>query len=95
MAAFSVASVFAESYRDKKWVPYLSYGIATLVGGSRVALGRHYLSDIVVGAVLGASIGHGVVARGTEESRRFRGTFTPALGPDGRGAGIAWSYSWQ
>ena len=96
MAAFSVASVFAEKYRDKRWVPWLSYGMATLVGASRVALGRHYPSDFIVGAVLGTSIGRGVVARSSEsETRRFPGTFTPVVGPDGRGAGVAWQYSWK
>ena len=96
MAAFSVASVFAEKYHDKKWVPWLSYGMATLVSGARVALGRHYPSDVVVGAVLGTSIGRGVVARSSErEARRVPGTFAPTVGPDGRGVGIAWRYSWK
>jgi hypothetical protein len=95
MGAFSVAAVFAESYRDKKWVPWLSYGLATLVGASRLALGRHFPGDVVVGAVLGASIGRGVVARSAEETPRARGGFVPVVGPEGRGVGVAWSYSWK
>jgi membrane-associated phospholipid phosphatase len=95
MGAFSVAAVFAESYRDKRWVPWLSYGLATLVGASRLALGRHFPGDVVVGAVLGASIGRGVVARSAEEAPRVRGNFVPVVGPDGRGVGVAWSYSWK
>jgi hypothetical protein len=95
MGAFSVASVFAEVYRDKKWVPWLSYGLATMVSASRLALGRHYPGDVVVGAVLGASIGRGVVARSGEEAPRMRGTLVPVVGPEGRGVGVGWSYSWK
>jgi len=95
MGAFSVASVFAEKYRDKKWVPWLSYGLATMVGVSRLVLGRHYPGDVVVGAVLGASIGRGVVARSGEEDSRRRGTIVPVVGPEGRGVGVGWSYSWR
>jgi hypothetical protein len=95
MGAFSVASVFAEKYRDKKWVPWFSYGLATLVGASRLALGRHFPGDVLVGAVLGSSIGRGVVARSGEETPRARGTFVPVVGPDGRGVGVGWTYSWK
>jgi hypothetical protein len=95
MGAFSVAAVFAESYRDKKWVPWLSYGLATLIGASRLTLGRHFPGDVIVGAVLGTSIGRGVVARSGEEAPRVRGNFVPVVGPDGRGVGVAWSYSWK
>jgi hypothetical protein len=95
MGAFSVASVFAEVYHDKKWVPWLSYGLATMVSASRLALGRHYPGDVVVGAVLGASIGRGVVARSGEESPRTHGTLVPVVGPEGRGVGVGWSYSWK
>lgn len=95
LGAFSVASVFAERYRDKKWVPWFSYGVATLIGASRLALGRHFPSDVIVGAVLGDSIGRGVVARNGEESPRKRGEFGPVLGPNHRGVGVGWSYSWK
>jgi len=95
MGAFSVASVFAEVYRDKKWVPWLSYGLATAVSASRLALGRHYPGDVVVGAVLGSSIGRGVVARNGEEAPRVRGTFVPVVGPEGHGVGVGWTFSWK
>jgi membrane-associated phospholipid phosphatase len=69
MGAFSVASVFAEKYRDKKWVPWLSYGLATMVGASRLVVGRHYPGDVIVGAVL-AQASVAVSSRGAE--RRIR-----------------------
>jgi membrane-associated phospholipid phosphatase len=95
MGAFSVASVFAGVYKDKKWVPWLSYGLATMVGASRLVLGRHYPGDVVVGAVLGASIGRGVVARNGEETSRLKGTIVPIVGPEGRGVGVGWRYAWK
>lgn len=94
MGAFSVASVFAEYYRDTKWVPWVSYGTAALIGASRLVLGRHFPSDVVVGALLGTSIGRGVVARSGKEVPLVRGTIGPVFGPDGRGVGVGWSYSW-
>jgi membrane-associated phospholipid phosphatase len=98
MGAFSVAAVFAETYRDKRWVPWFSYGMATLIGTSRIALGRHFPGDVIVGAVLGASIGRGVVARSREEGStppRFKGSIVPVVGPEGRGVGVGWAYSWK
>jgi len=95
MGAFSVASVFAESYRDKKWVPWFSYSLATLIGVSRLTLGRHFPSDVIVGAVLGTSLGRGVVARNSEETPRPKGAIVPVGGPNGRGLGVAWSYRWK
>ena len=96
MGSFAVAAAFAGAYEDKKWVPWLSFGLATAVSASRLALGRHFPADVIVGAVLGTSIGHGVVARSREESpgHRFRGTIGPVTGPGGRGMGLGWSYSW-
>jgi membrane-associated phospholipid phosphatase len=56
IAAFSVATVFARRYPQKKWVPYVAYGLATFVGFSRLTLSAHYPSDVFMGAALGYSI---------------------------------------
>lgn len=97
MGAFAVASVFAEQYRDKRWMPWLAYGTATLIGSSRVALGRHFPADVVVGGLLGASIGRGVVARAQGEDlgrKRWTDHVTPIADPSGSGYGLAYSASW-
>jgi undecaprenyl-diphosphatase len=95
MGSFSVASVFAGVYHDTKWVAWLSYGVATMISASRVVLGRHYPGDVIVGGVLGASIGRGVVARNGEETARSQGTLVPVVGPSGRGVGVGWCYAWN
>ena len=58
ISAFSVASIFALQYKDTGWVPYVAYGMAGLAGLSRIYENRHWASDVVMGAVLGISIGH-------------------------------------
>lgn len=63
IAAFSIATVIAHRYRAHRWVPYVCYGAATLVGFSRLTLSAHFASDVFVGAALGYSIGRFAVLR--------------------------------
>jgi membrane-associated phospholipid phosphatase len=63
IAAFSIATVVARRYRTRRWVPYFFYGLATLVGFSRLSLSAHFLSDVFVGGALGYSISRFAVLR--------------------------------
>lgn len=63
IAAFSIATVFANRYHQHRWVPWLAYGLAGLVGFSRVPPQAHFPSDVFAGAVLGYAISHYVVLR--------------------------------
>jgi hypothetical protein len=56
IAAFSVATVVARRYGNHRWIPYAAYGMATLVGFSRLSLSAHFASDVFVGAALGYAI---------------------------------------
>lgn len=57
ITAFSMATVIAKEYSDKKWVGITSYGLASLVGLSRIGLDKHWASDVFIGSVLGYAIG--------------------------------------
>ena len=62
IAAFSVATVFSRRYgRSHRWVPYVSYGLAGLVGFSRITQSAHFPSDVFAGGALGYSISRFVV----------------------------------
>lgn len=63
MAAFSVATVFAERYRSHRWVSWVAYGLAGVVGLSRLNVQAHFPSDIFFGAALGYSVSHFVALR--------------------------------
>jgi membrane-associated phospholipid phosphatase len=63
IAAFSVATVIARRYGNHRWVPYVAYGAAALVGFSRITLSAHFLSDVFMGGALGYSISRFAVLR--------------------------------
>lgn len=56
IAAFSVATVIARRYGNHRWIPYVAYGMAALVGFSRLSLSAHFMSDVFVGGALGYTI---------------------------------------
>lgn len=63
IAAFSIATVVARRYGNHRWVPYAAYGLAAVVGFSRLSLSAHFLSDVFVGDALGYSISRFSVLR--------------------------------
>ena len=91
--AFTVATVFAGVYADHPWVSWAAYGTAGLVGVSRVTLRRHFPSDVLVGAILGHSVGRMVVARqrGSGETVARVEPFVHFAGPQ---AGVVWVRRW-
>jgi membrane-associated phospholipid phosphatase len=95
MGAFAVATVFADAYDDHRWMPWLAYGTATLISVSRVSLGRHFPSDVMVGALLGNSLGRMVLARrdGTTTDGD-RGGFELMADPSGRAIGASFHRRW-
>jgi membrane-associated phospholipid phosphatase len=63
MMSFSVAEVFAQRYRQHKWVPIVAYTLATAISFSRVTTGAHFPSDVFFGAAAGFAIAHFDVLR--------------------------------
>jgi membrane-associated phospholipid phosphatase len=62
-AAFSVATVVSRRYPRQRWLPYVAYGLAGVVGFSRVSLTSHFPSDVFMGAALGYTVSRYVVLR--------------------------------
>jgi membrane-associated phospholipid phosphatase len=61
-AAFSIATVFATQYKDRKAIPVICYSAATLVGISRLIEHQHWASDVFVGGLIGYVCGKQVAA---------------------------------
>jgi membrane-associated phospholipid phosphatase len=94
--AFSLATVFSGIYgKDHRWVPWVAYGAAGLVGVSRVGLGRHFTSDVVVGSVIGNSFGRMVLARRNgAQARRIEPVVSPLFDPETGGTGAELMLRW-
>lgn len=76
-SVFSVASVIAYRYRDTKWVPYVSYSLATLAGFQRIYNNRHWASDVLLGAAVGTATGIFLCKSWEKNSIRFYPSFSP------------------
>lgn len=86
--AFAVASVIAAHY-DSLWVKAAAYGLAGLVGLTRMEKGAHYASDVLAGALIGAAIGNAVVR--FHDSERLSISFAPSINSRSRGVAVTLS----
>ncbi|MFO0974278.1 MAG: phosphatase PAP2 family protein [Phycisphaerae bacterium] len=84
-SSFAVATVLNEAYGPFVGVPM--YGVATLVGVSRLDDREHYLSDVAFGAVMGTVIGHAVASGRDPEI--FGWKVLPYADPASGAAGVA------
>ncbi len=87
--AFALAGVLSSRSR-KTWTPWLYYGLAGLVGASRVYDDEHWLSDVMVGALIG-ELSARIAVRFHEDNPGY--FFGPApIGQDGYGlrVGARW-----
>lgn len=82
--AFAVASVIAAHY-DQWWVQGTAYGLAGLVGYSRIEQNAHFTSDVVAGAIIGTVVGRAIVHR---HNRPKPGALALAPYFDGRAEGL-------
>lgn len=51
--AFALATTFSDEYKNLNWLPWISYSAATLVGFTRISQNKHWLSDVLFGAMVG------------------------------------------
>jgi membrane-associated phospholipid phosphatase len=61
-SAFSIATVFADQYKDNAYIPPLAYGLATLTGLSRIYSNAHWSSDVFFGGALGYFVSKAVLS---------------------------------
>jgi membrane-associated phospholipid phosphatase len=87
---WSLASVIAHEYADRKWVPYVAYGLATVVGGARFTAHQHYASDILAGGAMGWFIGRYVYETHNDRPERgLRPEVAPLIQPSAGTYGIS------
>jgi hypothetical protein len=98
--AFATATVLERHYGWKVGVP--GYAVATFIATSRLAAGKHFLSDVTFGAAFGFGVGRTVVRRNNrpptppgEEppkvpppKKEHDVMFLPDTGPSGDGVGL-------
>ena len=60
-AAFSIATVFAGRYADRKLVPWIAYTLAATVAVTRMVEHEHWASDLIPGALIGYGCGRQVL----------------------------------
>ena len=67
---FSFATVFAEEFKHKKWVPPLAYTIASLSALSRIHDNAHWASDVFIGSAVGYFMTKLIVKNHTKSSEK-------------------------
>ena len=55
--AWTMATIIANEYHDRRVVQIAAYSIASAVSFARFTGGRHYISDVLVGSAVGYGIG--------------------------------------
>lgn len=92
-SAFSIATVFAEQYKDSPYVPAVAYGLATLAGLSRIYDNKHWASDAFVGAALGYFIGKSVVSLHRESTvKKMNISIAPDIRPNYNGITVEYKF---
>lgn len=84
---WSAATVFAHRYPDNMIIPPLAYGWATSVSLSRINDDGHWLSDVMVGSIVGYMLGRSVVDLNTRPDNASW-TVTPVIGDETAGVSL-------
>jgi membrane-associated phospholipid phosphatase len=97
--SFALATVFAYEYgREHRWVPYASYGLASIVAASRISGQQHWVSDIFVGSTMGFLIGR-YIYKAHHDARvdgvvptRAEWLIPQQFGMTAHGAAVGWNW---
>ncbi|WP_162052326.1 phosphatase PAP2 family protein [Pontibacter pamirensis] len=95
--AFAVATSVATVYSKHRLVPPLAYGMATLVGLSRIHDNQHWATDVIAGAVVGYLSSKVViyvyeVVNQKLKNRKQYFTIVPRMGPETAGVNASWVF---
>jgi membrane-associated phospholipid phosphatase len=77
--SWALASVIAREYANRKWVPWVAYGLAATVGSARFAARQHYASDILAGSAMGFFIGRFVVHTHEVHAGHHHASLSPVI----------------
>lgn len=94
-SAFSMATVFAEEYKDNPYVPPIAYGLATLTGLSRIYSNEHWSSDVFLGGVIGYFTSKALLSYHKEDKNRILGNrlmLLPQVGKDMTGLRVKYDF---
>jgi membrane-associated phospholipid phosphatase len=93
-AAFSVATVFADQYKDNAFIPPIAYGLATLTGLSRIYSNEHWASDVFFGAALGYFTSKALLWYHKEDTTKKKGhlSIMPAVGKEMTGLSVKYEF---
>jgi membrane-associated phospholipid phosphatase len=102
--AWSVATIVANEYHDRRLVQVAAYGVASTVSVGRFTVGKHYISDVLVGSALGYGIGqyvyhahHREQSDSSDEDEGVRTSSWPEITPQyhrsARQYGVAFMWS--
>ena len=75
------------------WVGAPLYALSALVGYERLESGEHYLTDVIMGGIMGLVIGHTVA--GEHDLEVFGGRIVPFVDPYTQTSGLAWVKSFK
>lgn len=90
--AFASAAVWTRESGNKWWVGVPLYLTAGAVGYSRIYVEKHWLTDTLIGAALGHSIGMLVENRRGTKKKESSARLQPLMGEDM--SGLAWVVRW-
>ncbi|MES1262424.1 MAG: phosphatase PAP2 family protein [Acidobacteriota bacterium] len=93
LATWGLASVIAHEYRDRKWVPFVAYGLAGVVGAARFSARQHYASDVFAGSAIGFFVGRYVVETHEVHAGHHRGKITPIAQPSTGTFGLNFAFT--
>ena len=90
-SAFSIATVFAEQYKESTFIPPIAYGLATLTGFARIYGNQHWASDVFAGAALGYFVGKAVVRFHKDDTAK-KVSITPMVSGDYKGLTLSFDF---